>query len=51
VWILTATGKNMEEGRRPLSMGEEDVKHILLRYSEPRKYRRKFLNKKMADCQ
>jgi hypothetical protein len=41
--------KKSDNGRCPLGLGDEDVKHILLSCSETTKWRLEFFKKKMAD--
>jgi hypothetical protein len=46
VWQLKGIRRNMDKGRCPLCLVEEDVKHILLDCLETRNWRMKFLNEK-----
>jgi hypothetical protein len=47
IWKLRGMRKGFEKGRCPLCSEEEDPVHILLKCSETRKWRERFLNRKL----
>jgi hypothetical protein len=44
IWKLKGIRRGLEKGRCPLCWGEEDVKHILLKCKEPKKWREEWAN-------
>jgi hypothetical protein len=44
IWKLKGIRRGFEKGRCPLCLGEEDVKHTLLKCSETKKWREKCVN-------
>jgi hypothetical protein len=46
IWMLRGMRKGFEKGRCPLCSEDEDAVHILLKFSETRKWREQFLSRK-----
>jgi hypothetical protein len=44
IWKLKGIRRGLEKGRCPLYWGEEDVKHILLKCKESKKWREEWIN-------
>jgi hypothetical protein len=44
IWKLKGIRRGLEKGRCPLCWGEKDVKHILLKCKESRKWREEWVN-------
>jgi hypothetical protein len=42
IWQLEGVRRNADKERRPLCLGEEDVKHILLECKETKHWREKY---------
>jgi hypothetical protein len=44
IWKLRGIRRGLERGRCPLCLGEEDVKHIILKCFETKKWREQYVN-------